>query len=455
MVSFPARPADDPDPLKPETPSRPRTQLQIEELASRLEAQGIRSPDLVLDLVLHDLADEARQAVNATGAAVALERDGELVCRAAAGSTAPDLGVRIHMDSGLSGVCVKQRQTQICKDTECDDRVDAEACRRLGVRSIVVIPLFSAGRIIGIFEVFSPRPNAYTAEDVKKLESLAHSAAQTMQTARRSSGASVETNINPHPESVSNAAPALSVQSILEQAGPIDPAVRLLRWLVIGLAMPLLVLIGFDLGWHRMSSPGPVRVPVAEQSAEAEPQRQAPPAALLTSPATSPPAKVAPKPNPRDDISSRGGLVIYQNGKIVYREFANTPAKSANSPQGQSVVTKPVTGAAPSPESQGGTSEGSSTVSLPDGITGGRLLKSVRPQYPAEAILAKRAGPVVLHGVLGQDGMVRDLKIVSGDALLSPAAVEAVQQWKYEPYRRNGKPVTMPIDITIEFNLPK
>jgi TonB family protein len=50
---------------------------------------------------------------------------------------------------------------------------------------------------------------------------------------------------------------------------------------------------------------------------------------------------------------------------------------------------------------------------------------------------------------------MKDLKVVSGDPLLTHAAVEAVQQWQYEPYSRNGKPVDMPIDITIDFNLPK
>ena len=454
MVSFPAPPADDPEPLKSETPSRAHTQPEIEELALRLEAQGIQSTDLVLDLILHDLADEARQAVGATGAAVALERDGELVCRAAAGPTAPDLGVRIHTESGLSGICVKQRATQICKDTECDDRVDAEACRRLGVRSIVVIPFFFAGRIIGIFEVFSARPNAYTVEDVKRLESLASSAAQTVQTARQKSVASAERSSNPQSKTASDLAAALSVESILEKAGPIDPAVRVLRWLVIGLAMPLLVLIGFDLGWHRMRSPGPVRAPVTEQGPDAEPQPQALPAAIPSTPTTSSAAKVVPKPNPRDDVSSRGGLVIYQNGKVVYREFASVPGKSADSPPGHSVAKNSGTGEASSAR-EAPVPQETSTISLPAGITGGRLLKSVRPKYPAEAILDRREGPVVLQGTVGQDGVMRDLKIVSGDALLGQAAVEAVQQWKYEPYHRNGKPVDMPIDITIDFNLPK
>jgi protein TonB len=148
---------------------------------------------------------------------------------------------------------------------------------------------------------------------------------------------------------------------------------------------------------------------------------------------------------------SGAGLVIYQNGKVVFREKASAPGKKANSPPGQNTAGNGTPEEASSAGGKGGTSE----VSLPAGITGGRLLKSVRPQYPAEAILDKREGSVVLHGTVSQDGGMQDVKIVSGDPLLRQAAAEAVQQWKYEPYRRNGKPIDMPIDITIDFNLPK
>lgn len=450
MVSFPARTADDPEPRKPDAPFRAGTQPQIEALASRLQAQGIHSTELVVDLLLHDLADEARQAVNGTGAAIALEREGELVCRAAAGSTAPDLGVRIHTESGLSGICVKQGRTQICKDTECDDRVDAEACRRLGVRSIVVIPLFSADRIVGIFEVFSARPNAYAVEDVNKLESLAATVEKTVLVARQRGFASAQTKANAPSDLPSEPAPALSVSSIMEKVGPVDPAVRILRWLLIGVAIPLLILIGFDLGWHQMRSPTPpASAPPVEQISEPAPQPQA--KSIASGPTTPNPAKViTPKPNAREDVSSRGGLVIYQNGKLVYREYASVPAKQASA-QERTAAKSPTSEALSAPIQNAAPEQ----TSLPAGITGGGLLHDVRPQYPAEAILKKREGSVVLHGTVGQDGAMQDLKVLSGDPLLSQAAVEAVQQWQYDPYRRNGKPVDMPIDITIDFNLPK
>jgi TonB family protein len=304
--------------------------------------------------------------------------------------------------------------------------------------------------------VFSARPNAYTTQDVVKLEALAESAARTVQTARQKSVAPAEAKTIPSPEKTSPTAPPLSVSSIMEKVHPIDPAVRVLRWLVIGLAIPLLMLIGFDVGWHRVRTPGTVHAPQAQQVAEPQPQARGPAAVSISaSPASPSPAKViASKPSALDGVSSRGGLVIYQNGKVVYREFASLPGKKADSPQGQSVADDAATGKASLPGVQGYVPEQAS-ISVASGITGGRLLKSVRPQYPTDAIVNKREGAVVLHGTVGPDGVMKDLKVVSGDPLLTHAAVEAVQQWQYEPYSRNGKPVDMPIDITIDFNLPK
>jgi periplasmic protein TonB len=144
-------------------------------------------------------------------------------------------------------------------------------------------------------------------------------------------------------------------------------------------------------------------------------------------------------------------LVIYQDGKVIYREIPRP--RDHQAPQGQ--PQSPPAAAVGSEPPTSGADEGAPVSSLPPGITGGRLIRTVRPEYPAEAIRDQRQGSVLLHGTVVEDGGLQELKVVSGDAILSQAAVQAVQQWKYEPYRRNGKPIDMPIDITIDFNLPK
>jgi TonB family protein len=148
---------------------------EIRGLTSALAANGggDASEDLALDLVLNQIVEQACLATGATGAAIALTRDGEMVCRATTGRTAPDLGVRLD-NAGFSAECLRIGTLQRCDDTETDPRVDASACRLLGVRSILVVPLWYWGEFMGIFEIFSPRPNAFGERDEQTLQALAY-----------------------------------------------------------------------------------------------------------------------------------------------------------------------------------------------------------------------------------------------------------------------------------------
>jgi protein TonB len=70
--------------------------------------------------------------------------------------------------------------------------------------------------------------------------------------------------------------------------------------------------------------------------------------------------------------------------------------------------------------------------------------------------LAKQAhiqGTVVLHAVIGKDGQVQGLQVVSGHPMLSAAAINAVKQWRYKPYMLNGQPVEIDTNITVNFTL--
>src|ERR1700756_3571574 len=80
-----------------------QVQNDVSRLAKTLAAMGggAVSADLAVDLVLNDVVEQARNATAATGAAIALKRDGEVICRATTGN-APELGVRVETTSGLS-----------------------------------------------------------------------------------------------------------------------------------------------------------------------------------------------------------------------------------------------------------------------------------------------------------------------------------------------------------------
>ncbi len=83
------------------------------------------------------------------------------------------------------------------------------------------------------------------------------------------------------------------------------------------------------------------------------------------------------------------------------------------------------------------------------------LLHDVAPQYPPEAGRQRIEGTVVLMAVIGKDGCVQDVQVVSGLPLLAQAAIDAVKQWRYKPYLLNGEPVEIDSRITINFTLAR
>ena len=96
----------------------------------------------------------------------------EIVCRARAGRTAPDLGVRLQTDAGISAEAVRTGEVMLCHDAERNPRVDLASCRRLGVRSILVSPLRYYRRTLGVFEVLSSSPSAFDERDVATMQLL-------------------------------------------------------------------------------------------------------------------------------------------------------------------------------------------------------------------------------------------------------------------------------------------
>src|SRR5260370_34951207 len=73
-------------------------------------------------------------------------------------------------------------------------------------------------------------------------------------------------------------------------------------------------------------------------------------------------------------------------------------------------------------------------VRVSAGVTSGLLVRKVNPNYPPLARQARIQGTVVLHAVISKDGTIENLTLVSGHPILSPSAIEAVKQLKYNPY---------------------
>jgi protein TonB len=86
-------------------------------------------------------------------------------------------------------------------------------------------------------------------------------------------------------------------------------------------------------------------------------------------------------------------------------------------------------------------------------VLAGKLISRVDPVYPTMAKNMRIQGVVELMAVVGVDGRVRELKLISGSPLLAPAALDAVRQWLYRPTYLNGDPVEVTAPITVTFRL--
>jgi protein TonB len=92
-------------------------------------------------------------------------------------------------------------------------------------------------------------------------------------------------------------------------------------------------------------------------------------------------------------------------------------------------------------------------IRVSSGVTQGMVVKRVEPTYPAIAKTARVQGTVILAAVIGKDGTIQNLHVVSGHPLLQGAAMEAVKQWRYKPYILNGEPVEVDTQVEVHFTL--
>jgi hypothetical protein len=248
-----------PDPLEPEKDDL-HAGLYLAYLARILAVRGGGAPsiDLALDLVLNEIVQQACLATTATGAAIALLRGEAMVCRATSGTTAPDLGARLDMRSGLSGACVRSWQVQRCNDTEADSRVDSAVSRTLGVRSVLVVPVLDGGKLIGIFEIFSPRVNAFGEREMQTLQALSRRIVHTVRRAaeRASPAPDAENSFAsaaPDEHAPHNPPAEIAATAPPKKSPPRHRWTTLLNAIVIALALLLGWMLG-RVGWQHATA---------------------------------------------------------------------------------------------------------------------------------------------------------------------------------------------------------
>jgi diguanylate cyclase (GGDEF)-like protein len=137
---------------------------------------------LGLDLggVMSFVCDHAPRLTNASGAIIELAEGEDMVYRAASGASASALGLRLQRKGSLSGLCIDSGTVLNCADSELDQRVDREACRHVGLRSMLVSPLKHLGINVGVLKVLASETNAFAEDDVHVLELMSELIAAAM-----------------------------------------------------------------------------------------------------------------------------------------------------------------------------------------------------------------------------------------------------------------------------------
>ena len=156
-------------------------ELSSEQLLAIIATQTeIAKLGLDLEGVMALVAQQAHSITRAAGAVVELAEGDEMVYRAVAGAVANQLGLRLKRATSLSGLCVANATPLYCEDSELDSRVDRQACRRVGLRSMVIVPLIHHGVAVGALKVFSPEVSAFGDNDVQILSLMSDLIAAAM-----------------------------------------------------------------------------------------------------------------------------------------------------------------------------------------------------------------------------------------------------------------------------------
>ena len=149
-------------------------QQKSERLATIITVQqdiALNHPNL--EAVMALIVEHAQQLTHASGSVIELLEGDELVYRAVSGGAVPHLGFRLKAATSLSGQCMAAGEILQCHDVENDPRVDLVACRRIGVRSMVVVPLRASEGCAGVLKVFSRTIAAFTEQDIQTLQLMA------------------------------------------------------------------------------------------------------------------------------------------------------------------------------------------------------------------------------------------------------------------------------------------
>ncbi len=444
----------------------------------------ISSGELRLDPMLAAIASAARRLTGASGSAIAMWKDGVVVCRARSGETAPALGAELNSEAGISGECLRTGEVQHCPDTEKNPLVNVEVCRALGLRSMVVLPIRGWHGINGILEVFGTEPAAFSEHQIALLGQLAVLAERARASHPRGASQVVakDPDEKPQPSGLLRASDRVrdvALAVVGRRTG------RLVLG-AVGVAAIVLVSLAIWLGWRgagqndskaRAASQSAVAATVTARQAhlpDNDPVWKPNPGGetLFASngkPTAGSAVKFASKTDlidvnvgrqklePGSSLSSAAAADVTLQNKSLAGANSNAPAvlpgAESASLEPPSISSQPADSSALNGVLEGSVSVPELSPPISQGVSGGRILHQVRPIYSAKAQSMRLEGAVVVQAMVREDGTIGDVKVLEGHPELAQAVVDAVKNWRYQPFSLDGRPTARETKITINFRL--
>ena len=455
--------------------------------AVRTSSRGWSSDELAV------FAQRAQAFTNASGTAIALSEGNaaEIICRARAGSSAPEVGTALRVEGTFTGLCIQSGKELRCDDAENDARVDKAAIRALGIRSMVAIPIKEEGRVVGMLAVFAPTAHAFSITHVVVLKTMADQIAAYLHRTQRDEAYSPEPLPPPLTHRQLPVVPKVEpvrATTFTEQipparfsqkketnshderesetdfrTGTLDAAAAPEKRpganiLMIGAAavMVIAAAVGVSFTLRRpaaapqpaletSSSPGMPAAPAPASANVQPPANNAPPAA---------PAMNDEAPPKREEarLKRERTVVFLWAGPSRISGARDDSAPTFDAPPAISLGNLPASGSLSnlvSPVSQPPNPRLKESELEP--VT---AIKKVPPVYPLVAKQHRLSANVVVQGIVNKNGRISDLQLISGSPLFRDAAFAAVKQWVFKPARLNGQAIDQPTRIRLHFGVP-
>jgi TonB family protein len=388
-------------------------------------SKKVVSADLALDWVLQEIVQQARLATTATGAFIGIVRARNIVCQAMSGSNAGEFVAYLNRDRRMLDSCLGATAPVRCRDSETSGDFDAGACRYLGARSIVMVPIVDAAEErLGIFGVFSPQVDTFSNANIVALQTLSHRIGDAMAQVDRCTSVSAS-GTNARRASASSTSLRIRDRLFRAVQRPL-PAIKKPAALVLGILIVVMLA-----GWILSRAIG-LRAIYASAKAHAS--------------AISPPASVSAKPlsQPLPDPASSGSAgTNHGNDAAVGAEVKQRPALAANG--------KPLTDA-PATSQAGKKIAAHSLPHVPDLEIENTLDDASSDSLSSESTNTSRARSQPSIGITAQStapgknapSMIAASSSVPGDASLASLPRDAVHPTGDPNPRAEGAPPANP-----------